>query len=376
MKRLLLLLLALLCALSLCLVSCNDGADGKDKDDAEDVDDEEKDDEEEKEDGGTDAQKAKYEDAKAKIEAGEYEAAYALLKELGDYKDAEKLLGCFYCVLVSETYIEWWSEDNTDGEEYQISLNEQNLPAYVHAKAWEEYEGEREEYEAVAEIAYDDKGNRIQVIERLNGDTEIHDYTYDQKGCLTKWIGTSSDGSQMISEYFYNTAGQLVKYVFNGKYITEYTYDEKGNLTSDGSLYQNVYDTEGNLVKKIRLIEFGDDDVTEYTYDAAGRLIKKVENLGGYMQKIYTTNYTYDEKGRLIQEAFNDSKMFSWGAYTVSYTYDAYDNVISEVSVPTALGTDDYVKREREYKLVYIPIELSEGAKEQIKKLNVDDPLS
>ena len=99
----------------------------------------------------------KYNEALELIENGEYVAAYEILDELGDYKDAQQKIENFHYVPVRATYSE---EDEIEYVEF--FYNKDNLP--------------------------------IQVVHTdSDGDKSIRDYTYDANGNVIKKVYTDSD---------------------------------------------------------------------------------------------------------------------------------------------------------------------------------------
>ena len=71
-------------------------------------------------------EETKYNDALAKIEAGEYEEAYALLLEIGDYKNAQQMLASFRYVPTTLTHI------NEEGiTSVVFSYGADNLPLHI-----------------------------------------------------------------------------------------------------------------------------------------------------------------------------------------------------------------------------------------------------
>ena len=70
---------------------------------------------------------SKYRQALELTEQGDYEAAYALFNELGDYKDAAEEAAKFHYIPIKET-AQLISPDGTRIENLVISLNENNLP--------------------------------------------------------------------------------------------------------------------------------------------------------------------------------------------------------------------------------------------------------
>ena len=173
--RILTLVLALIMCFTVLFTSCGDGKKKA---------------EEEK------ASKEKYEKAFSLIEEGKPEEAYELFDELGDYKNAEKELKKFRYVPTKAT-----CKREYEGEEYSatqtISYDENNFPKQV---IYQYSDGDKNIYD----YTYDDKGNCIrEVYTYSDGDKDIYDYTYDDKGNCIKEVYTYSDGDKETYETEY-----------------------------------------------------------------------------------------------------------------------------------------------------------------------------
>ncbi len=142
-----------------------------------------------------------YEKAVSLIDEGNYEDAYALFKQLGDYKDSQKYLDRFHFIPIRACY---QSED--DSETTVVFLGSNNLPSKV---AYME-NGEEDGFD---EYTYDAKGNIIQYVYTSPTDNRtVCDYSYDEKGNLIQKIHTSSYG-ETTYDYMYDTNGNMIKAV-------------------------------------------------------------------------------------------------------------------------------------------------------------------
>ena len=104
--------------------------------------------------------------------------------------------------------------------------------------------------------------------------------------------------------------------------MTRYEYDSDSRklrtIYPDGSVERNFYDSNGNLVKKVRPVNYHretDDGVgSVYTYDAMDRLLQTTDEDGHLIAK-----NTYDAAGNLAKEQNGE------GA-TTYHTYDLTGN--------------------------------------------------
>ena len=159
----------------------------------------------------------KYNEALELIENGEYVAAYEILDELGDYKDAQQKIENFHYVPVRVTCSE---EDEITY--FEFFYNKDNLPSQV-----------------VYTYSY--------------GDKFIEDYTYDANGNVIKEVYTDSDGDKSIYDYTYDANGNVIKEV--------YTYSD-----GDKSIYDYTYDANGNVIKEVHTDSDGDTNSVDIEY--------------------------------------------------------------------------------------------------------------
>lgn len=146
------------------------------------------------------------------------------------------------------------------------------------------------------------------IITDSDGNTTISNYTYDEKGNILK-----SQHSE--NEYTYDSSGNVIKQVTKNNYelieTTEYTYDANDNLIKiscnrkNGSNYirEYTYNSQNDVVKTVST-KFSDNEPrTEsvdisYIYDNNGRISKMTiaEN-----DEKWNCTYKYDEKGRISE---------------------------------------------------------------------------
>ena len=265
MKRMISLLL-LACFFALCLTSCGAMREAK--------------------------KGRQYETALALIKDGEYEDAYALLKEIGDFEDAKEYLSRLRYLPVEIT---WEYRDTSESASF--AYNDRDLLTRLTTTS---IFGHTD----TTEYAYDERGN----LSKMDGPA-YPDYgenkctyanTYDEKGRLTQRVETVSGE---------NTATTL------------YTYDGQGNLTEEHATYHlsdltyvrtYVYDTAGRLTRYAHSLPGISEVDVVYTYDEKGNLIKETKTTK------YGVLYTYDEKNDLVKETFTDGEGYT---ETTTVTY-------------------------------------------------------
>ncbi len=320
MKRIISLLL-LACFFTLCLTSCGAMREAK--------------------------KGRQYENALALIKDGEYEQAYALLKEIGDYEDAKKYLSHFRYLPIEVT----WEQRDTS-ESASFSYNDRDLLARLtttsilgHTDTSEYAYDERGnlskmdgpsypdygENKCTYTNTYDEKGRLSQTVKTVSGKNVATTlYTYDGQGNLTEErTAYHLSGLTYVRTYAYDTAGRLTRYAYSYCDISEadvvYIYDEKGNLIKEtktdkyGELYtyEYTYDETGNLTKKFCRFYDYTNETYEYAYDKEGKVTKRIYTNPYHDTVTYT--YTYDKKNGLVKESFTDGEGYTETA-TITYT--------------------------------------------------------
>ena len=334
------------------------------------------------------------------IEKGDYAEAYAILKQLGDYKDAQERLAKFQFIPINITAITKQNDVVIDGYtlDGNISYNKHHLPQCVEMYQSMVGNGEYDyEERATTEYIYNTNGKIINKIRKeSDGYKNMYDYTYDARGNLIEEVHTDSVMHRTVTAYTYDIDNNLIKDVrtsyYGSREIWEYKYDANGhllnktytwiseyNVRQTGSIYDYTYDENGNLIREV-LSNISYGHTIDYTYDQSGNLIKKVKSNSS---QDYIIDYTYDQSGNLIKEvntrANSDDKVIEY-EYSENgklikkvtnknqiekYSYDENGNHV-EYIVSTPMANGAYHGEQIysiTYSLVYIEFETSEYQK-------------
>lgn len=284
-------------------------------------------------DAPVDADEAKYLEAFDMLEQKNYEGAYALFTELGDYKDAAKEAAKFRYVLASykDTYTD---EEGTETCTGVHSFNEDNLiqhSVYTYA----------------------------------DGGTHTCDCSYNDNGELAKIVCTDEDGTITRYECLFNDDGTVAKvtcrYSDDEYYSLENVYDENGKRVKINyeSKYESetekfVYDVIYNDKDEIVRYSIKDENGTEiraeeHVYDENGNTLAINFIKNGEITSSET--YSYDENGNLVSKRFGvEDDYFS----IIEFTYDANGNPTKKHET-YSYGLE--VTTEMTFKLVYVPYE-------------------
>ncbi|MCK9420712.1 MAG: RHS domain-containing protein [Nitrospirae bacterium] len=145
---------------------------------------------------------------------------------------------------------------------------------------------------------YDDKGRVYQVI---SPDTGTTIYDYDPAGNLT----SKTDAKLVTTSYQYDALNRLTKIDFTSDYDINYTYDTcvngKGRLcvmadASGTTSYE--YSPKGQVTKETKVID-SHTYITQYTYDQNGNLKTMTYPSG----RVITYNYTNDRAVSVLNNA-------------------------------------------------------------------------
>ena len=310
---------------------------------------------------GKGSDETKYNDARALIESGEYERAYAVFKELGDYKDSQKYLSRFVYFPTIANY-----DLHDRSGVMTVELGAYNMPSRMLTVGVEGAEDTTYIKDGV--YTYDSVGNLMKQAVTYNETLLAYDYTYDQSNRLIK-AEYSIDGVVCaVNDYVYDENGWLVRE----------SYAEDGVTVYD---YVNSYDANGNQIRCEYNAPEG-DYVYIYTYNNEGYLVnERGEAPGGLW---YTIDSTYTD-GKITQEVYNNNENES---YITDHTYDNAGNCIREVTnfsdgtseifvqefdangnltKEELTGTDGTVETvEWQYALTYLTIDIPDSTMSQI----------
>ncbi|MBQ4067007.1 MAG: hypothetical protein IJD22_05125 [Clostridia bacterium] len=223
---------------------------------------------------------------------------YNLLQELGNYKDSAEILSRFSILPEALRYITKVNIDafgQTSESEYKRFTYDENGELFELT--------ERADLLALLFGVPEHNDNNLEALKLYDASA---DYEYDGSGRIVK--GTfydsysgSSEGEKTIHAVMqveYNANGKPVKADFqhtSGKtWTNNYTYDESNRLKkAEGTYY---FQLSADIFSKY---------VEEYEYDTNGNLIKKIRWIPEYGTTDYgfanQYNYEYDENGRLMQ---------------------------------------------------------------------------
>ncbi|KML07875.1 DNRLRE domain-containing protein [Rossellomorea marisflavi] len=145
------------------------------------------------------------------------------------------------------------------------------------------------------------------------------DYTYDVLGNRTKTVVSKNGAATKTVDHTFNERNQLVQ-VKEGSTTSQWTYDDNGNLLSDGEfLYEWDADNRLRKVKNASTSAL----VAEYWYDEADRRIRK--SVGGVV-----TNYIYDGDGLNVLYETNANDVI-----TAYHTYNTNGQLLARTEGST-----------------------------------------
>lgn len=199
--------------------------------------------------------------------------------------------------------------------------------------------------------SYDVFGN---IVNRVDGRQQVYTYEYDlTSGVLLRESGPSSTSTA----YNYNANGLVSsKSTSTGAKLltTVFEYDSFGNqrkvILPDGKSVQMLYDSAGNVIQKISLVDGAQTAIVKYAYNAFNRPIQvttpnneviSYEYLPtGELSKIIDAkgkerNFEYDHLGRLVKKVEATGQMYQM-------MYDANGNVVQETDPNGNVSVTEY----------------------------------
>ncbi|MFZ3265601.1 MAG: IPT/TIG domain-containing protein [Terriglobales bacterium] len=185
---------------------------------------------------------------------------------------------------------------------------------------------------------YDARGNRISVIDPINGSAHPTNFTYD---IMNRLLGITYPNGTSVG-FGYDNRGRRISATDQNNKTTTYAYDDADRLLSVtdplNNLTQFNYDTENNLTG----ITDANNHTTSFTYDAFGRVEQTAfpsllletygyDQVGNLTSKTdrkgQRIEYIYDSLNRLVNKVYPDST-------SANYTYDLVGK-IQQVTDPT-----------------------------------------
>jgi RHS repeat-associated protein len=154
----------------------------------------------------------------------------------------------------------------------------------------------------------------------------VTQYTYDSAGNLTSF----TDANGITTSYEYDSLSGVTKTTYPDLTTETFSYDAAGNLLQRTNAHGTTtltYDSVYQLVS----IHYPGEPATTYEYDANGNRISMTDPAG-------QSFYIYDTRDRLSSE----TKTVQQESYTVSYAYDAASRLISLVYPDQSFVTYQY----------------------------------
>ncbi|MBD2355773.1 hypothetical protein H6G41_14280 [Tolypothrix sp. FACHB-123] len=164
----------------------------------------------------------------------------------------------------------------------------------------------------VTQYSYNTYGE-LSGITHANGTSET--FSYDLSGNLAQAKERSGDTFQ----YTYDSQGKVTRKTFDDGTFESYTYNTNGKIsaiTKGSDTISFDYDTENRLTK----ITYPNGRWLQYSYDSEGKRTKMVDQSG------FTVNYSYDADDRLT------GLTNATGASLITYTYDAVGRLSRETN--------------------------------------------
>ena len=179
-----------------------------------------------------------------------------------------------------------------------------------------------------SEVSYEYDKEFNQVTRKIDEAGVATEFKYNNKGDVTKRIEASGTKVERVTEYSYDEDGNVISIKRLGdanaaETITTMKYDVAGNIVSEtdpeGNITRYTYDIMGNVLTKTNAKGKG----WKYERDAMGREISSKDPHG------IVTKKNYDESGNVTKEI--DSR-----GIEKNFEYDENDNL---VSMTDALGS-------------------------------------
>lgn len=156
----------------------------------------------------------------------------------------------------------------------------------------------------------------------------VNQYTYDSNGNLIKDLDVINEEIWLVIEYIYDEDNKLIE-----RKSTNLSGYNNGNAITR----EYIYDSQNNLIRETQTSIHGEELYNEYEYDAYGNLTKEVNSMGGKIMLI--REYSYDSNGNMLSESYI-SNLGTKKVY--EYTYDSNGKLLEMVGLSD--GTRDFVE--------------------------------
>ncbi|HQI42231.1 MAG TPA: DUF6531 domain-containing protein [Ignavibacteriaceae bacterium] len=180
---------------------------------------------------------------------------------------------------------------------------------------------------------YDLRGNVLQINQVAGGKTITHKYQYDAMNNITKY----TDPRNKVTDFVYDNNGNLIS-VTDTRGTTNYSRNSFGKVESITNPLSHTTNLGYNSYGNLTTITDPLSNTTSLTYDAISRL-KSVLN-----PKNQNTQYSYDKTDLLltITDAFNNNTTYSYDAnsnltnilnargFSTNFGYDNFERLISK----------------------------------------------
>ena len=218
-------------------------------------------------------------------------------------------------------YVESVTDENGEGKFFEYSYNEAQKQYYASIK----YSTGK-----IKEMWFDRNGDRIRT--NINGRT-VETVIIEGRNRTV----IDADGNETHRQY--DGRENLVRETYPDDSWVSYQYESKFNNLMRVTDERNVlavyeYDDFGNRTEKTEAAGTPDERISEYTYDEDGNL-KTVKVLGDVRTADAVTGMTYDENGNLETVTGPDGNI-------TSYTYNIMGQVLTRTDPRNKVWTYDY----------------------------------
>ena len=216
----------------------------------------------------------------------------------------------------------------------KIILPDNSIRSYAYENTFSKLSQRVNENGVIEAYEYDNKGNLLKYTEAQGlSEQRITEYTYDTYGYVeTRTTRADANTAATLTQYDYDNQGNLISVTDAENNVTGYEYDILGNVTlqRDARSFEWLaeYDAAGQRISSTTPLGFKESyeydkvsnlitvtdarkNITRFEYDDRNNRIKTIDANGG----IHITNY--DKDGRVIKETSQENK-------SASFAYDAF----------------------------------------------------